>query len=451
MSEPVKYFPQALSVLIQTKVSFDRTNCFSLRMSLKVRRCYKIRLQHGDLRWNSEVPLLTLTGTNIEVKEGQKFVICGPVGAGKSSLLYIILQKEPELQELAVGSLIRGRELPDLVPWLLDILKSDGSNVERSGAAQGLSEAPVRDGYLTLFKVAGTSGKALLDDEGASTEAQGPAIIEVLGRDKRNEVLAALYMVRTDISLSVRQEIMPVSMNTLIASLALPSSERRPKAYLYGFLEIIDRFVILFYGTSRSTLKLNPGYAIEGDRLRDEHSVSELVSNMAPAKLTNTSQVAEEYPGTAFKKCIPHGPPRLSDLKDASGRISSSDAIRIATTYCPTWPNFINVMQDPPSKNSLYVPSYFGTHLPDKLHQLKFLNKGKSWTITVTYNKSNKSHHFHAGWPEFRDANEIRYGDICIFELLGKCEVNVLILKVKDPSKAYVDEVVSRLDKQRCS
>ena len=43
------------------------------------------------------------------------------------------------------------------------------------------------------------------DDEGASTEAHGRAIIEVLGRDKRNEVLAALYMVRTDVSISVRQ------------------------------------------------------------------------------------------------------------------------------------------------------------------------------------------------------------------------------------------------------
>ena len=58
-------------------------------------------------------------------------------------------------------------------------------------------------------QVAGTSGKAVLeggsDDEGSSTKAHGSAIIEVLGRDKRNEILAALYMVRIDVSLYVRQ------------------------------------------------------------------------------------------------------------------------------------------------------------------------------------------------------------------------------------------------------
>lgn len=52
----------------------------------------------------------------------------------------------PEVRSVAaraIGSLIRGmgeENFPDLVPWLLDTLKSDGSNVERSGAAQGLSE-----------------------------------------------------------------------------------------------------------------------------------------------------------------------------------------------------------------------------------------------------------------------------------------------------------------------
>ncbi|XP_056168131.1 protein ILITYHIA isoform X1 [Syzygium oleosum] len=279
----------------------------------------------------------------------------------------VLVDPIPEVRSVAaraLGSLIRGmgeENFPDLVPWLLDTLKSDGSNVERSGAAQGLTEvlaalgmayfetllpdiirncshqkASVRDGYLTLFKyfprslgvqfqnylpqvlpaildgladenesvrdaalgaghvlvehyattslplllpavedgifndswrirqssvellgdllfkVAGTSGKALLeggsDDEGSSTEAHGRAIIEVLGKDRRNEVLAALYMVRTDVSVSVRQaalhvwktivantpktlkEIMPVLMNTLISSLASSSSERRQVA-----------------------------------------------------------------------------------------------------------------------------------------------------------------------------------------------------------------------------
>ncbi|XP_008796399.2 protein ILITYHIA [Phoenix dactylifera] len=279
----------------------------------------------------------------------------------------VLVDPIPEVRSVAaraLGSLIKGmgeENFPDLVSWLLDTLKSDSSNVERSGAAQGLSEvltalgkeyferilpdiirncshqrAYVRDGYLTLFKylprslgvmfqnylqvvlpaildgladenesvrdaalsaghifvehyamtslplllpavedgifsdnwrirqssvellgdllfkVAGTSGKAILeggsDDEGASTEAHGRAIIDVLGRAKRNEVLAAVYMVRTDVSLSVRQaalhvwktivantpktlkEIMPVLMNTLISSLASSSSERRQVA-----------------------------------------------------------------------------------------------------------------------------------------------------------------------------------------------------------------------------
>ncbi|KAJ6791105.1 protein ILITYHIA [Iris pallida] len=279
----------------------------------------------------------------------------------------VLVDPIPEVRSVAaraLGSVIKGmgeESFPDLVSWLLDALKSDTSNVERSGAAQGLSEvlaalgkdyfehilpdiiqncshqkASVRDGHLTLFKylprslgvmfqdylqsvlpaildgladenesvrdaalsaghifvehyattslplllpvvedgifndnwrirqssvellgdllfkVAGTSGKAILeggsDDEGASTEAQGRAIIDVLGRDKRNEVLAAIYMVRTDVSLSVRQaamhvwktivantpktlkEIMPVLMNTLISSLASSSLERRQVA-----------------------------------------------------------------------------------------------------------------------------------------------------------------------------------------------------------------------------
>ncbi|KAI8523765.1 hypothetical protein RHMOL_Rhmol13G0097600 [Rhododendron molle] len=95
--------------------------------------------------------------------------------------------------------------LPLLLPAVEDGIFSDSWRIRQS-SVELLGDL--------LFKVAGTSGKALLeggsDDEGASTEAQGRAIIEVLGREKRNEVLAALYMVRTDMSITVRQHRLPL-------------------------------------------------------------------------------------------------------------------------------------------------------------------------------------------------------------------------------------------------
>jgi hypothetical protein len=52
----------------------------------------------------------------------------------------------PEVRTVAaraLGSLIKGmgeENFKDLVPWILETLKSENSSVERSGAAQGLSE-----------------------------------------------------------------------------------------------------------------------------------------------------------------------------------------------------------------------------------------------------------------------------------------------------------------------
>lgn len=63
----------------------------------------------------------------------------------------------PEVRSVAaraLGSLIRGmgeENFPDLVSWLLDTLKSDSSNVERSGAAQGLSEVCYFPKLFLLF------------------------------------------------------------------------------------------------------------------------------------------------------------------------------------------------------------------------------------------------------------------------------------------------------------
>lgn len=58
----------------------------------------------------------------------------------------VLVDPIPEVRTVAsraLGSLIKGMgddNFKDLVPWLLQTLKSETSSVERSGAAQGLSE-----------------------------------------------------------------------------------------------------------------------------------------------------------------------------------------------------------------------------------------------------------------------------------------------------------------------
>lgn len=65
----------------------------------------------------------------------------------------------PEVRSVAaraLGSLIRGmgeENFPDLVLWLLETLKSDNSNVERSGAAQGSSEVSIFMLFLILVDI----------------------------------------------------------------------------------------------------------------------------------------------------------------------------------------------------------------------------------------------------------------------------------------------------------
>ncbi|KAI3512555.1 hypothetical protein L1887_19871 [Cichorium endivia] len=101
MAEPARVFPDALSALIQVKVSFDRINSFLVDDELKDSTMERdqeleysddgIRIQNGNFTWDPESPIPTLRNVNLEVKHGQKVAVCGSVGAGKSSMLYAIL------------------------------------------------------------------------------------------------------------------------------------------------------------------------------------------------------------------------------------------------------------------------------------------------------------------------------------------------------------------------
>ncbi|GJZ77873.1 ABC transporter C family member 8-like protein isoform X2, partial [Tanacetum coccineum] len=101
MSEPVRLLPDAISALIQVKVSFGRITSFLVDDELKDNRMTtkqeteksgnNIRIQDGNFAWDPESTTLTLRNVNLEVKRGQKVAVCGSVGSGKSSMLYAIL------------------------------------------------------------------------------------------------------------------------------------------------------------------------------------------------------------------------------------------------------------------------------------------------------------------------------------------------------------------------
>ncbi|CAN8270346.1 unnamed protein product [Cochlearia groenlandica] len=106
MSEPVRIIPEAISAIIQVNVSFDRINKFLLDDELKIDEIERsgleksgiaVDIQAGNFSWDPETKIPTLWNIHLEIKHGQKVAVCGPVGAGKSSLLHAVLGEIPKV------------------------------------------------------------------------------------------------------------------------------------------------------------------------------------------------------------------------------------------------------------------------------------------------------------------------------------------------------------------
>ncbi|XP_010545620.1 PREDICTED: ABC transporter C family member 8 [Tarenaya hassleriana] len=107
MALPVRIIPEAISAIIQVNVSFNRINNFLLDDELKkngeiernepVKSGKAVYIQAGNFGWDPEINIPTLRNIDLEVKNGQKVAVCGPVGAGKSSLLHAILGEMPKV------------------------------------------------------------------------------------------------------------------------------------------------------------------------------------------------------------------------------------------------------------------------------------------------------------------------------------------------------------------
>jgi ABC-type bacteriocin/lantibiotic exporter with double-glycine peptidase domain len=102
---PIHSLPDAISSIIQTKVSLDRICsflCLEELASVVVTRLpsstdMSIKVRNGIFSWEKSSQVPTLKDLDFCVQQGTRVAICATVGSGKSSLLSCILGEIPKL------------------------------------------------------------------------------------------------------------------------------------------------------------------------------------------------------------------------------------------------------------------------------------------------------------------------------------------------------------------
>ncbi|KYN11275.1 Multidrug resistance-associated protein 4 [Trachymyrmex cornetzi] len=112
------YFPQGITQVAETIVSIKRLQKFLMyeELTLSEIEAKNVSIKNGNAKWLDYEQEDTLLNINMKVRSGELIAVVGQVGAGKSSLLNVIL-KELRLQEGSIQ--INGRiAYASQEPWL---------------------------------------------------------------------------------------------------------------------------------------------------------------------------------------------------------------------------------------------------------------------------------------------------------------------------------------------
>lgn len=105
LQEPLRNFPDLVSMMAQTKVSLDRISGFLLEEDLQEDATIvlprgmtnlAIEIKDGEFSWDPS-SRSTLSGIQMKVQKGMRVAVCGMVGSGKSSFLSCILGEIPKI------------------------------------------------------------------------------------------------------------------------------------------------------------------------------------------------------------------------------------------------------------------------------------------------------------------------------------------------------------------
>ncbi|KAL6340206.1 hypothetical protein AAG906_040642 [Vitis piasezkii] len=106
LQEPLRNFPDLVSMMAQTKVSLDRISGFLQDEELQEDATIvlprgitnmAIEIKNGEFCWDPTSSKLTLSGIQMKVERGMRVAVCGMVGSGKSSFLSCILGEIPKI------------------------------------------------------------------------------------------------------------------------------------------------------------------------------------------------------------------------------------------------------------------------------------------------------------------------------------------------------------------
>lgn len=106
LQEPLRNFPDLVSMIAQTKVSLDRISGFLQEEELQHDATIvipsgpavaAIEIKNGEFCWDLTSSQPTLQSIQLKVERGQRVAVCGVVGSGKSSFLSCILGEIPKI------------------------------------------------------------------------------------------------------------------------------------------------------------------------------------------------------------------------------------------------------------------------------------------------------------------------------------------------------------------
>ncbi|KAK7937977.1 eIF-2-alpha kinase activator GCN1 [Apiospora aurea] len=345
LSDPTKYTDTALDSLI--KVQFVHyLDAPSLALVTRV-------LQRGLAdRSNTKRKASQVIGSLAHLTERKDLIAHLPVLV--SGLKLASVDPVPTTRATAsraLGSLVEklGEDaLPDLIPGLMQTLKSDTGAGDRLGSAQALSEvlaglgttrleetlptilqnvesskAAIREGFMSLFiflplergladdsyrirlssvelvgdllfNLTGITGKEDAEDELDQAKEAGASLREVLGEEKRNKILAALYICRCDTAGAVRSAAISV-WKALVAT---------PKT-LKELTPTLTQIIIRRLGSSNMEHKVIASNAL-GELIRKagDGVLSSLLPTLEEGLQTSTDTDAKQGICLALKELI---------------------------------------------------------------------------------------------------------------------------------------------------